>query len=144
MHQQEVKSTVEKILENHSVGTMATVKNNKPHTRFMTFFHDDLKLYTVTSRDTDKTEEIEANPYTHILIGYGGEGYGDAYIDYHGKVSINDSQEIKTQLWNEKMEPWFDSLEDPNYIVLEIEPEIVRLITNHIGDDPKEVDLKKF
>ncbi|MUK88603.1 general stress protein [Ornithinibacillus sp. L9] len=141
MSQHEIRAKVEKLLENHSVGTMATVKNNKPHTRFMTFFHDNLKLYTATSKDTDKTEEIEENPYTHILIGYGGEGYGDEFVDYQGKVSINNSNELKKKLWNEKMEQWFEGPDDPNYIILEIEPVTIRLMTNQIGDQPKEVEI---
>ncbi|SET54174.1 General stress protein 26 [Oceanobacillus limi] len=141
MSQQEVRTKVEKLLENHAVGTMATIKGNKPHTRFMTFFHDNLKLYAATSKETDKIEEIEANPYTHILIGYGGDGYGDEYVDYQGKVSVNHSEDLKKKLWTEKMEPWFESPDDPNYIILEMEPIQVRLMTNQVGDEPKEVEL---
>ncbi|SHG49871.1 pyridoxamine 5'-phosphate oxidase family protein [Ornithinibacillus halophilus] len=138
---QHARQAVERILESSSVGTMATIKNNRPHTRFMTFFHKDLTLYTATTKETDKVEEIEQNPHTHILIGYDGEGYGDEYIDYHGKVAINDSDELKKQLWTEKMEPWFEGPDDPNYIILEIKPETVRLMTNQVGNEPQEVDL---
>lgn len=141
MNQQEIRSKVEEIMERNKVGTMATIKNNRPHTRFMTFFQEDLTLYTVTSTDTDKVEEIEVNPYTHILIGYEGQGYGDQYVDYHGKVSFNNSDDLKQKLWTENMEPWFDGPNDPTYTVLEIKPEQVRLVTNRKGEEPKEVEL---
>lgn len=140
MSQQEIKKIAENILNNDNVGTMATVKNNKPHSRYMTFFHEELKLYTATSKETDKTEEVEANPFTHILLGYEGEGFGDEYLEYEGKVSINDSQELKNKLWNEYLALWFDGPEDPNYIVLEIEPTQIRLM-NKKGETPKVLEL---
>ncbi|MEN2767067.1 pyridoxamine 5'-phosphate oxidase family protein [Ornithinibacillus xuwenensis] len=141
LSQQDIRVEVEKIIEENKVGTMATIKNNRPHTRFMTFFHEDLTLYTATSTETDKVEEVEENPYTHILIGYQGEGYGDQYVDYHGKVSINNSEELKQKLWTDNMAPWFDGPQDPAYTILEIKPELVRLMPNQTGEEPKEVQL---
>ncbi|GAB3049174.1 pyridoxamine 5'-phosphate oxidase family protein [Virgibacillus ainsalahensis] len=138
MSQSEIKSAVENILENSHVGPMATVKNNKPHSRYMTFFHKDMKLYTPTSKDTDKTEEIEANPFTHILLGYEGEGFGDEYVEYQGEVSLNDSEAMKKEVWNEELKIYFDGPDDPNLVVLEIEPVQVRLM-NKKGEDPKEL-----
>lgn len=140
MSQSEIKSTVKKILEDSHVGPMGTVENNKPHSRYMSFFNKDLKLYTPTSKETHKVEEIEKNPYTHILLGYEGEGFGDEYVEYEGKVSFNDSKDLKEELWNENMDHWFDGPEDPNYTVLEIEPAFIRLM-NKTGESPKELDF---
>ena len=80
------KETALKILDSSNVGTMATVYKVKPHSRYMTFFHDDFTLYTATSNETDKVEELEKNPYTHILIGYDGDGVGDTYLEILGKA----------------------------------------------------------
>jgi len=71
------KKTALKILKESFVGTMATIQQNKPHTRYMTFFSDEFTLYTATSKKTQKVDELEKNPYTHILIGYDGKGIGD-------------------------------------------------------------------
>ncbi|MDQ0220603.1 general stress protein [Peribacillus cavernae] len=139
MEQQEVKKSVENIL-NNSTGTMATVKTNKPHSRYMTFFNDNLKLYTATSKETDKTEEIDQNPYTHILLGYDGEGFGDSYVEYLGKVTIKNDESLKKDLWNEHMEHWFNGPEDPNFIVLEITPVEIRLM-NKRGKTPATLEL---
>lgn len=141
LNKDEILSTVEKILEGSHVGPMATVKNNKPHSRYMTFFHEGMKLYTATSKETEKTEEIEANPYTHILLGYDGEGFGDDYVEYEGKVSLNDSAELKQKVWNEHMKVYFDGAEDPNLVIMEIEPVGVRLM-NKKGEPPQELDLQ--
>ncbi len=140
MEQQDIRKNVDKILENTQVGTMATVKNNKPHSRYMTFMHDDLTLYTATSKETDKAEELEENPYTHILLGYEGEGVGDDYVEYKGKVSINDTQELKSKLWNDYMNHWFKGPEDPNYVILKIDPLEVRLM-NKKDFTPKELKI---
>ncbi|KAB8127487.1 general stress protein [Gracilibacillus oryzae] len=141
MSNQDIRKQIENILENSHVGTLATIKQDRPHSRYMTYTHDGLKLFTATSSDTDKVDEIEKNPYTHILLGYEGDGFGDAYVEYQGKVKINESEDLKEELWNSYMENWFDGPNDPKYIVLEIEPLAIRLM-NKNGQEPKELDLE--
>lgn len=55
------KKTALKILKESFVGTMATIQQNKPHTRYMTFFSDEFILYTATSKKTQKVDELENN-----------------------------------------------------------------------------------
>lgn len=140
MTQDELKTSIQHILNDSNVGIMATVQNNKPHARYMTFSSDELNLYTATDEDTHKVDELEKNPYTHILLGYEGEGYGDEYVEYEGKVQITDSLELKQKLWNMNMEKWFDGPHDPNYIVLEIRPILIRLM-NKNGEEPMILDI---
>ncbi|WP_240376751.1 pyridoxamine 5'-phosphate oxidase family protein [Bacillus piscicola] len=140
MEQKQIKKNIENILENSHVGTMATVNNDKPHSRYMTFFHEGLQLYTVTDKETEKIDDINANPHTHILLGYEGDGFGDEYVEYEGKVSINESEEMKEKLWNKNMEEWFDGPEDPNYLVLEIEPTQISLL-NKKGTEPQILEM---
>ncbi|WP_174731112.1 pyridoxamine 5'-phosphate oxidase family protein [Mesobacillus harenae] len=136
MDQKSLKEQVLKVLENNHVGTLATVEKNKPHSRYMTFFNDDLKLYTPTSKQTYKVEELEENPYVHILLGYNGDGRGDAYVEAEGKTVINEDQELKKKLWNEEMKPWIESPDDPDYVVLEIDLSMVRFMNgnDHSGE----------
>ncbi|CDQ38116.1 MULTISPECIES: pyridoxamine 5'-phosphate oxidase family protein [Virgibacillus] len=140
MSQEKLKQQIEHILEDSSVGTMATVKKQMPHSRYMTFFHENLTLYTPTNKETDKAEDIEANPYTHIILGYEGEGFGDTYVEYEGKVSFNESQELKDQLWNDRMKLYFDGPNDPKLTILEIKPLHIRLM-NKKGESPQELNL---
>lgn len=136
----ETKKEALKILEEDFVGTMATVHQNKPYSRYMTFFNDEFTLYTATSKQTEKVDELEANPYTHILIGYEGEGMGDEYLEIAGTVSISDDPSIKEKVWNEHMKAWFDGPGDPNLVILKITPDSVRML-NKKGEEPKEVNL---
>lgn len=136
MSQENLKERILEVLKESKVGSLATVEGNKPHSRYMTFFmNDDLNLYTPTSKETYKAEEIEKNPNVHILIGYEGEGMGDSYIEVQGTAEIREDQELKDKFWNEKMKKWIDSAEDPNYIILQIKPETIRLMNDNSGPE---------
>ncbi|MFJ7992393.1 pyridoxamine 5'-phosphate oxidase family protein [Peribacillus frigoritolerans] len=140
MSQNQIKEKVLNIIRDHKIGVLSSVENNKPHSRYMTFFNDDLTLYTPTSGKTEKIDEIEKNPNVHILIGYDNEGLGDSYLEISGTSKINDSQELKDKLWNESFEKWFEGPKDPNYLILQIKPESIRLMNNN-GEPPQELSL---
>ncbi len=141
VNQEHLRAQIEQILEDDLVGPMATVKGSMPHSRYMTFYHDDLMLYTLTSKQTDKVTDIEQNPYTHIILGYEGEGFGDAFVEYEGKVKVNDSPELKKQLWSAHAKMYFEGPDDPDLTVLEIQPLHVRLMNKKGEDSPQELEL---
>ncbi|WP_153722409.1 pyridoxamine 5'-phosphate oxidase family protein [Sporosarcina cascadiensis] len=134
------KDTVKKILDESFIGTMATVDNNKPYTRYMTFMNDGLTLYTPTNKKTEKVDELKDNPYTHILLGYDGEGFGDAFVEYLGRVSISSDEGLKEKIWNDQMKNWFEGPDDPNLVILKIEPESIRLM-NKKGQPPEDITI---
>ncbi|WNS80301.1 pyridoxamine 5'-phosphate oxidase family protein [Domibacillus sp. DTU_2020_1001157_1_SI_ALB_TIR_016] len=135
-----LKDQIASIIDNNLVGTMATIHDNKPRSRYMTFFNDNLTLYTATSKDTHKTEDIEQNPYTHILLGYNGEGIGDEYVEIEGKVTESDDESLKKKVWNEHLESWFEGPEDPKLLILKVIPEQIRLM-NKKGQPPQTLEL---
>lgn len=136
----DAKETAGKILEESYVGTMATVQQGKPYSRYMTFFNEDFTLYTATSKETEKVDELEKNPKTHILIGYEGEGFGDEYLEIMGTVTISDEESLKEKVWNEHMKPYFNGPDDPNLVILKITPESMRLM-NKKGEAPQEIQF---
>jgi general stress protein 26 len=136
----DAKSTARKILDESYVGTMATVQQGKPFSRYMTFFNEDFTLYTATSKETDKVEELEQNPHTHILIGYEGEGFGDEYLEIMGTVTISDEESMKEKVWNEHMKPYFSGPDDPELVILKITPESMRLM-NKKGEEPQDIQF---
>ncbi|MFY4774078.1 pyridoxamine 5'-phosphate oxidase family protein [Metabacillus sp. RGM 3146] len=140
MNQQELRDKILSIIDENKVGTLATVKNNKPHSRYMTFFNESMTLYTPTNKETHKTEEIDENPNVHILLGYDGEGVGDTFVEIEGIASIKDDNETKHKLWNKSLEPWFEGPDDPEYIVLEIKPSKIRLM-NMKDNSPQTLEM---
>lgn len=136
----DAKETARKILDESYVGTMATVQQDKPFSRYMTFFNEDFTLYTATSKQTEKVDELEKNPNTHILIGYEGEGFGDEYLEIMGTVTISDEENLKEKVWNEHMKPYFNGPDDPDLVILKITPDSMRLM-NKKGQEPKQIQL---
>ncbi|WP_338448836.1 pyridoxamine 5'-phosphate oxidase family protein [Niallia oryzisoli] len=140
MSQENLKKKAMEIISKHRTGVLANVENNKPHTRYMTFFNKDLTLYTPTQMDTEKVDEIQKNPSASVLLGYEAKGISDSYIEVSGKSRINQSQELKQQFWDDSFQKWFDGPEDPNYVFLEIQPETIRIL-NTEGGPPQEFQV---
>lgn len=140
MADKDLKEKVLNVLKDSKFGTLATVKNNKPHSRYMTFYHEGLTLYTPTDKDTHKTEEIDDNPNVHILLGYNGDGLGDAYVEIEGTAEIRDDSGLKQEIWSDSMERWFKGPDDPDYIVLEIKPTLFRLM-NSGSESPQVLEV---
>lgn len=140
MNQSELKQSALKILEESRIGVLATVQDNKPHSRYMTFFNDEFTLYTPTSKKTQKVDELEDNPHVHILLGYEGEGVGDAFLEIEGKMGVHDEQGMIDKVWNDRLKGWFTGPDDPNLVILAIKPDRVRLI-NKKGEEPQTIEL---
>ena len=134
------KDQVVKIISDHRTGVLSSVENNKPHSRYMTFYNEDLTLFTPTKKNTEKIDEIEKNPSVSVLLGYEDKGLSDTYVEILGTSSTNDSHELKKQLWDESFNKWFESPEDPNYAFIQIQPETIRVL-NKNGEPPQELNF---
>lgn len=140
MENKDIKDHVLKILSSSKTGVLSSVENNKPHTRYMTFYNDDLTLFTPTQLDTEKVSEIEKNPSVAVLLGYEGGGLDDCYVEISGTSKITNSSELKKQFWEDSFQQWFNGPDDPNYAFLQIQPEMIRVLNNH-GEPPQELHL---
>ncbi|MBE1555612.1 pyridoxamine 5'-phosphate oxidase family protein [Sporosarcina limicola] len=129
-----------KILNESIIGTMATIQGSKPHSRYMTFFNDEFIIYTATSKRTHKVEEVQKNPNTHILLGYEGNGFGDAFLEIEGIVEESQEETMKEKVWNKLLKGWFDGPDDPNFIILKIIPTQIRVM-NKKGKEPQIVEF---
>jgi general stress protein 26 len=123
---EELKNKVLTILHDHKVGTLATIQNDRPYSRFMMFFHEDLVLYTATNKDTHKVDEIKQNPNVHVLLGYEGKGWNDSYLEVEATASISDNKELKEKFWNDHLKEWMNSPDDREYVLLQLMPEAIR------------------
>ncbi|MBQ4868581.1 pyridoxamine 5'-phosphate oxidase family protein [Priestia megaterium] len=138
MSNNDVKNQILSVLDDYTIGTLATIQDGKPYSRFMMFFYEDLVLYTATNKDTHKVEELEKNPYVHILLGYDGRGWSDPYVEVEAKVNVETNEELKKKFWNEKLKEWIKSPDDPNYLLLQLTPERMRYF-DKAGSKPKEI-----
>ena len=133
MNKSDLKDKIIKIISNHKTGVLSTVENDKPHSRYMTFYQDGLTLLTPTKANTEKIAELEKNPYVSVLIGYETKGLTDSYVQITGTAKVSDSPSLKQQYWDDSLQNWFDGPEDPSFVFLQIQPEIIRVLNNEGG-----------
>ncbi|SFL80422.1 Pyridoxamine 5'-phosphate oxidase like [Salibacterium qingdaonense] len=62
------------------------------------------------------------------------------YVEVSGKAVIREDKATKQQFWHESMDRWFDGIDDPAFIMLEIQPEGMRLM-NKAGEPPQELKI---
>lgn len=132
----ELKEKILSIYRDYSVGVFSTIDQSRPFARFMMFFHEDLTLYTATNKHTHKVEELKKNPYVHVLLGNSAQQFDSPYIEVEAKASFEESPDLKTQFWTEHLNKWIESPDDPNYVLLKLEPEKILYFPDS-GSEPE-------
>ncbi|WNF37222.1 pyridoxamine 5'-phosphate oxidase family protein [Bacillaceae bacterium IKA-2] len=137
MEQEIINDEILRILSENRVGTLATMKGEQPFVRYMIFRNEEFTLYTISSKLTEKVQDINKNDKVHILLGYEGSGgYGKPYIDMTAQATIHDDQELRNRFWHENFLKYLTGPEDPNYIVIKCTPKSIRLINHPDLDGP--------
>lgn len=124
----ELKEKILNILQNQQTGVLATVRDHKPHSCFMMFFHQDLTLYVATDRLSRKLDDIKENNNAHVLIGREGKSWEEEFIEVEADAYIEESEQLKEQFWNDSLNRWLDGPKDPNYVLLRLEPKTIYYI----------------
>jgi general stress protein 26 len=135
-----LKQKVNELMEHHGVGTLATIRDSKPYTRFMDFIHDDLTLYTATNRNTHKVEDILRNPFVHILIGNEDNSWHQSYLEIEARAELTDDPTLKQRCWDDHLKEWLQGPDDPNYVVLKLNAEKI-LLFDEAGTNPEELTI---
>ncbi|MCG1009801.1 pyridoxamine 5'-phosphate oxidase family protein [Salinicoccus sp. ID82-1] len=142
MNREDFKSTLKEILDNNKIGTLATIRDNKPISRYMYFYNDGLTLYTYTKQDTYKVEDLEENPHAHVLLGYEErDDLGERYVEIQGQASLPEevSSDVDNLLSNfgkryEKLK------EEGDLQIIKIDIEAARIM-NDDDTEPRTVEL---
>ncbi|MFZ3591417.1 pyridoxamine 5'-phosphate oxidase family protein [Bacillus sp. DJP31] len=137
---EKLKQKVVELMDGNKVGTLATIRENKPFTRFMNFNHDEVTLYTATNKHTHKVEDISQNPSVHILLGNEGGSWHESYLEIEAVAEITDDAAWKEKCWDEHLHKWLEGPQDPNYVVLKLTPKSIRVFSE-AGKDPEELSL---
>ena len=128
-----VTETALQILQQNSVGVMATNNNGKPNSRYMTFIYVESKLYTAAKKDLSVVQEIKKNPATHILLGYEGKDVLKTFLEIEGHAVVVTNDDVKQQL-HEK----YPAIPADDLIVIEVTP-IQARVMNKKGEQQEEV-----
>ncbi|WP_310831142.1 pyridoxamine 5'-phosphate oxidase family protein [Paenibacillus pedocola] len=122
MDNKELEQTIIKVLDDNRFGSFGTIEaGNKPKVRYMAVFHDGLNIYLATNRKTHKVEELKDNPNAFLLLGY-EKGGGKDVLEIEARVAVTKDDSLRSKVWNKSLEEWFKGPDDPDYVVLELEP----------------------
>ncbi|MDM5186940.1 pyridoxamine 5'-phosphate oxidase family protein [Bacillus sp. DX4.1] len=132
-----LKEKIATIIEGQRTGVLATVRENKPHSSFMMFFHEDFVLYVATDRKSKKLSDIEQNPNVHVLLGREGKNWDEDYIEVEGTASIEEDSTLKSKFWTNSLKRWLLGAEDPNYVLIKINPNTIYYIDSAGTTEPE-------
>ena len=138
VEQLQMKDEILKILDEKRVGTLCTMKGDQPFARYMIFRHEGFILYTISSKKTEKVQDILNNPKVHILFGFESSGHGKPkpYLDIIATATIQNEEELKDRLWHDNFLKYLTGPDDPNYIIIQCEPKLIRLMNHPEVDGP--------
>ncbi|MBW3491013.1 pyridoxamine 5'-phosphate oxidase family protein [Bacillus sp. FDAARGOS_1420] len=132
-----LKEKIATIIQGQRTGILSTVRNDKPHGAFMMFFHEDFVLYVATDRNSKKITDIEKNPNVHVLLGREGKKLDKDYIEVEGIASIEEDQTLKNKFWTNSLKRWLLGSEDPNYVLIKINPDTIYYIDSAGATEPE-------
>ena len=140
LNKQQVTKAIEKVLNSSKIGVLSTAHHNKPNSRYMVFYNDDLNLYTKTNINSLKVEEIENNPDAYILLGY-NETTNNSFVEIDAIIEVVKDQKVIDWLWETQDKTFFNSKEDPELCVLKVIPRSIKLMNDDELDTPATIEL---
>lgn len=140
LDKQKATQAIEKVLETSKVGVLSTAYNNKPNSRYMVFYNDDLTLYTKTSINSVKVDEIEDNPHAYILLGY-NETTNNSFVEIDAQIEVVKDQKVIDWLWETQDKTFFDSKQDTELCVLKVIPKSIKLMNDDELDTPITIEI---
>lgn len=123
------------ILDENSIGVMATNNNGVPNSRYMTFHYVESKLYTVALEDSDVVREITEYGGTHILLGYESDGLLETFLEIEGNAATTLNDVVKQQLLEK-----YPEHADGNFVLIQVTPTRMRIM-NKNGKNQEEIQL---
>jgi len=120
----ELKQEIMQILKQPILGSLATITDEqKPWVRYVILFTDDeMKIRVATFLNARKVQQIKANPEVHLCCGVNDIENWQTYLQIQGHATITTDQKEKDNLWDPHFAEIFTGPDDPNYMVIIIEP----------------------
>ncbi|HOO55036.1 MAG TPA: pyridoxamine 5'-phosphate oxidase family protein [Methanothrix sp.] len=118
----ELKDKILEVIGGEHVAAVATVSASEPALRFMALEgKDDLSLVGATMRSSRKVQQIKEKPVAAISV-WSGESYSDPYVVIMSRAEVYEDLKTKKIFWDPRLEPYFQTPENPEYVVLKFVP----------------------
>ncbi|UTH13927.1 pyridoxamine 5'-phosphate oxidase family protein [Macrococcus equipercicus] len=115
---EEKRERLYELIKKNDVAMMTTLSNDKLVSRPMSYqeAEEDGNLWFITMRDTEKADELLADP--RVNIAFSKEGY----ISISGTARLVDDLELKKKYWNKAMDAFLNTTyDDPNVVLIKVE-----------------------
>ncbi|WP_114604285.1 pyridoxamine 5'-phosphate oxidase family protein [Staphylococcus sp. EZ-P03] len=140
MDRQVVLKKIKDIMKKSRIGVLSTAHENVPDSRYMIFYDQEFDLYTKTSRDSLKIEEIENNPVAHILLGY-DDTKNHSFLEIYADLEVTEDPDVIDWIWEESDKSFFNNKSDPRLCVIRAMPRSIRLMNSDSEDGPQLVEF---
>ncbi|MCD8915497.1 pyridoxamine 5'-phosphate oxidase family protein [Staphylococcus simulans] len=140
MDRQVVLKKIKDIMKKSRIGVLSTAHENAPDSRYMIFYDQEFDLYTKTSRDSLKIEEIENNPVAHILLGY-DDTKNHSFLEIYADLEVTEDPDVIDWIWEESDKSFFNNKSDPRLCVIRAMPRSIRLMNSDSEDGPQLVEF---
>ncbi|MGN5882190.1 MULTISPECIES: pyridoxamine 5'-phosphate oxidase family protein [Staphylococcus] len=140
MDRQVVLKKIKDIMKKSRIGVLSTAHENVPDSRYMIFYDQEFDLYTKTSRDSLKIEEIENNPVAHILLGY-DDTKNHSFLEIYADLEVTEDPDVIDWIWEESDKSFFNNKSDPRLCVIRAMPRSIRLMNSDSEDVPQLVEF---
>jgi len=126
MEKEILKGKILDIIKNYPVGSVATIKDEKPWVRYMAMQpEDDLTLYSTSFAVSRKIKQINNNNNINIAFGADPKNWELPYVNVEGSAEILTDLETKQKCWHEMLSQFFSGPDDPDYVVIKVTPRAI-------------------
>ena len=130
MDKQELKNKIIEVMDRGKIGSLATIKDNKPWVRYMVFGHDQgLTCYTTSFAGSRKVDQVKKDVNVHVSMGADPANYSLPYINIQAKAEVSSDLEIKKRCWSDELSKFFKGPDDPGYVVIVIKPSVIEYMS---------------
>ena len=134
MMAERIRSTLQ--IDSTFLFSLATVgEDGRPKVRIVRGTIDEgFTLRCPTFANTAKVRHIRACGEVHVTCGNTATDRPGSYFQIEGHATISSEAEDRHALWSDRLRKWFDSPDDPRYVVVVIQP--YRIAALPIGGGP--------
>jgi general stress protein 26 len=120
----DLEKKIHMVLEKPQLASLATLtEDGKPWVRYvMVKCTEKFHLFFCTDINTRKAQQIMKNPEVHLTCGDLDPPDSSVYLQIQGKAVIQSDRETKVAFWNDEWFRYFKGPDDPNYVMVKIEP----------------------
>jgi general stress protein 26 len=113
-----LREQILEVVSGPHVAAVATINGTLPAVRFMVLNgFPDMTFVGGTRKMSHKVEELKKNPHAAVAV-WSGKEFSDPYVEMQGTVTIREDTATKKKYWNPMFEQYFQSVENPDFVVL--------------------------